>query len=71
MFFGCTYTEKIYDKNGDPLLLIGCGSAFSISMCHSVANDECPYGYKTIHESPGFNRNEIRVRCIDTPPENR
>ncbi len=60
---GCTTASKYYGKEGEPAFLIECGAALSFSICHERAKAECPNGYKTISETPGFNRKEIRVQC--------
>ena len=59
----CTMASPIYDKNGQPALLIACGSATPISICYDRAASECPAGYTLISEHRGFNRAEIKVRC--------
>jgi hypothetical protein len=53
----------MYDQQGEEALLIECGAAVSFSVCHDRAMEECPNGYITISETPGFNRKELRVRC--------
>ena len=60
---GCTTASKIYGQDGQELLLIECGAAVSFSVCHERALKECPTGYTSISETPGFNRKELRVRC--------
>lgn len=62
----CTTTSKIYEKDGCEALLVECGAAVSFSVCHERALKECPGGYTTISETPGFNRKEIRVRCNES-----
>ncbi len=59
----CTNASKIYERDGQEALLIECGAASSFSICHERALKECPSGYTTLSETPGFNRKEIRVRC--------
>ena len=59
----CTTASRIYERNGREALLIECGAALSFSVCHERALKECPSGYTTISETPGFNRKEIRIRC--------
>lgn len=53
----------MYGKEGEEVLLIECGAAVSFSVCHERAMKECPAGYETISETPGFNRKELRARC--------
>lgn len=60
---GCSTASPIYDTGGRPALLIECGAATSFSVCHERALKECPRGYETISETPGFNRKELRIRC--------
>lgn len=60
---GCTTVSRIYERDGREALLIECGAALSFSICHERALKECPSGYTTISETPGFNRKEIRIRC--------
>jgi hypothetical protein len=60
---GCTTVSKIHERDGREALLIECGAALSFSICHERALKECPAGYTTLSETPGFNRKEIRVRC--------
>jgi hypothetical protein len=59
----CTTASKIYEHDGQEALLIECGAGLSFSICHERALKECPSGYTTLSETPGFNRKEIRVRC--------
>ena len=60
---GCSTASKMYDQNGQVALLVDCGAATSFSVCHERAMKECPNGYITISETPGFNRKELRIRC--------
>jgi len=60
---GCTTANKIIGKDGKEFLLVECGAAVSLSVCHDRAKQECPNGYKLISELTGLNRKEIRVRC--------
>ena len=62
-FISCTTVSKIHERDGREAFLIECGAAVSFSVCHERALKECPAGYTTISETPGFNRKEIRVRC--------
>lgn len=62
-FISCTTVSKIHERDGREALLIECGAAVSFSVCHERALKECPSGYTTISETPGFNRKEIRIRC--------
>jgi hypothetical protein len=67
---GCTTATRVPDKDGNEVVLIECGAAVSVTVCHSRARDECPYGYATVSEDSGFNRKEIRVRCNPPPTPN-
>lgn len=59
----CTTSSKIYERDGREALLIECGAAVSFSVCHERALKECPGGYTTLSETPGFNRKDMKVRC--------
>jgi hypothetical protein len=45
------------------LVMIECGAATSFSICYSRAAKECPNGYRTVSEEPGFNRKTLKVEC--------
>ena len=60
---GCSTVNHVYDHEGKAALAIECGASTSFSICHDRARQECPRGYKTLSEKPGFNRKEIWVRC--------
>ena len=59
----CTTATQINGPQGEELVLINCGAAVSIGICHERAKQECPNGYVTVSERGGFNRKEIRVQC--------
>lgn len=60
---GCTTVAHIKGSQGEPIVMIECGAATSFSICYSRAAKECPSGYRTIEEDPGFNRKTLKVAC--------
>lgn len=60
---GCTTANPIRGASGESLVLIECGAATSFSICYSRAAKECPNGYRTVSEEPGFNRKTLKVAC--------
>jgi hypothetical protein len=60
---GCTTATHIYDDRGDPIVMVQCGSGLSFSICYDRAAKECPNGYRTVSEEPGFNRKTLKVEC--------
>jgi hypothetical protein len=44
-------------------VMVQCGSSTSFSVCYNRAAKECPNGYKTVSEEPGFNRKTLKVAC--------
>ncbi|AIB11165.1 hypothetical protein ABAZ39_03865 [Azospirillum argentinense] len=63
----CTRAIPITDTEGERVWMIECGAAVSFSVCHTRAQKMCPGGYATLSEDAGFNRKEVRVRCL--PPK--
>lgn len=59
----CSTVSKSYGKDGRETHIIRCDAADSLSVCRGQAKVECPGGYKTISETTGVNRKEIRVIC--------
>jgi hypothetical protein len=43
--------------------MVECGAATSFSLCYDRAAKECPKGYRTVSEEPGFNRKTLKVEC--------
>ena len=43
--------------------MVECGAATSFSICYDRAAKECPNGYRTVSEDPGFNRKMLKVEC--------
>jgi len=60
---GCSTAHQIRGTEGEPLVMIQCGSSTSFSVCYERAAKECPRGYKTVSEEPGFNRKTLKVIC--------
>lgn len=60
---GCSTVSKNYGKGGHETHVIRCDAAGSLSVCREQAKADCPRGYKTISETTGVNRKEIRVIC--------
>jgi len=60
---GCSTAHKIYGPSGEPVVMVQCGSSTSFSVCYNRAAKECPNGYKTVSEEPGFNRKTLKVAC--------
>jgi len=60
---GCTTASAIRGTAGEPLVMIECGAATSFSLCYDRAAKECPNGYRTVSEDPGFNRKTLKVEC--------
>lgn len=60
---GCTTANPIRGASGESLVMIECGAATSFSICYSRAAKECPNGYRTVSEEPGFNRKTLKVEC--------
>jgi hypothetical protein len=60
---GCTNANHIRGTNGEPLVMVECGAATSFSICYDRAAKECPNGYRTVSEDPGFNRKTLKVEC--------
>ena len=60
---GCSTATRIYGDHGEPLVMVECGSGTSFSICYDRASKECPNGYRTVSEQPGFNRKTLKVAC--------
>lgn len=60
---GCTTANHIYGQNDQPVVMVECGAATSFSICYDRASKECPNGYRTVSEDPGFNRKTLKVEC--------
>jgi hypothetical protein len=60
---GCTTANQIRGTNGETLVMVECGAATSFSVCYDRAAKECPNGYRTVSEEPGFNRKTLKVEC--------
>lgn len=60
---GCTTAHDIRGANGEGLVMVECGAATSFSLCYDRAAKECPKGYRTVSEEPGFNRKTLKVEC--------
>ncbi len=60
---GCTTVHHIRGANGEGLVMVECGAATSFSICYDRAAKECPSGYRTVSEEPGFNRKALKVVC--------
>jgi len=60
---GCSTATRISDQQGQPVVMIECGSATSFSVCYKRAEKECPSGYRMVSEEPGFNRKTLKVEC--------
>lgn len=63
MVTSCTTSHAIFDGQGQQLMMIECGAATSMSVCYDRASKECPAGYRTVSEDPGFNRKTLKVQC--------
>jgi len=59
----CSTAHTINGSAGQPLVMIECGSSTSFSICYDRAAKECPNGYRTVSEDPGFNRKTLKVEC--------
>lgn len=59
----CTTAHAVKGTAGEPIVMIECGSSTSFSFCYDRASKECPSGYKTLSEQPGFNRKTLKVEC--------
>lgn len=60
---GCTTARAIRGRDGESLVMVECGAATSFSICYGRAEKECPNGYRTVSEEPGFNRKTLKVEC--------
>jgi hypothetical protein len=60
---GCTTAHKISGPSGEPIVMVECGASLSFSICYDRAAKECPKGYRTVSEEPGFNRKTLKVEC--------
>jgi hypothetical protein len=60
---GCTTVHKAYDSQGRPTILVECGAALSMGLCHDRAAKECPGGYSVVREQAGINRKTLEVAC--------
>lgn len=60
---GCTTSTEIRRPNGVVEHMIACGAGTGWEVCYREANKQCPTGYVTISETPGFNRKELRFSC--------
>jgi hypothetical protein len=60
---GCTTANVIRGGSGEPIVMVECGAATSFTLCYDRAAKECPRGYRTVSEDPGFNRKTLKVEC--------
>ena len=60
---GCATSQQIQGPNGEPLMMIECGSAVSMGVCYSKAKEVCPNGYRSVSEESGFDRKTLKVSC--------
>lgn len=60
---GGATAHHIRGANGEGLVMVECGAATSFSLCYDRAAKECPNGYRTVSEDPGFNRKTLKVEC--------
>jgi hypothetical protein len=63
MLGGCSTAHSIKGSSGESVVMIECGAATSFSICYDRAAKECPNGYRTVDEEPGFNRKTLKVSC--------
>lgn len=61
--WGCTSAQKITRPGGQVEYQIACGAGTGWNICYQRAEEECPNGYTTIKEDPGFSRKELRILC--------
>jgi hypothetical protein len=61
--FGCATSQEVRRPDGRTELLIACGASTGFDVCYRQANKDCPQGYETVSETPGFNRKELRIAC--------
>lgn len=61
---GCATSQEIRRPDGSTEYLISCGY-FGWYICYDKANELCPGRYKTLSESAGFDRKELRIACPD------
>lgn len=62
--FGCSTAQKISRPDGANEYLIQCGAGTGWDVCYSKANEVCPSGYVDVSKESGFNRKELRVKCL-------
>lgn len=67
MVAGCAASQEIRRTDGATEYLISCG-LLGWYVCYDKAKEICPGRYRTLSESEGFNRKELRIAC---PPANR
>lgn len=60
---GCSTATRIRDDHGNAVVMVQCGAATSFTICYDRAAKECPGGYRTVSEEPGFNRKTLKVTC--------